>query len=421
MHTWQTARRARRRVRARLLVDRRGRGGRHVLRELRRVVERVVQHDGVPDAHILQRPPGAVAERAVDGRQHVQALADLRAAPAPAALRGGAGPAPQGRAAAAGAARRRVPGRSGAKRPGQGHPIMQTQRFSTPAQPRTPAPPVACSYTRRRAGPLHTPSRPVVRGMQNAVSPGASACMSVRACGVDTTQVAAGRAALQGLHASGQCSQDSGWLHSPRQDGLRQARAAPRQTRCACHRGSRGPRRWLCRTARRSGSPRRLRCAPPQAGLRTDVAPGLAGGALCRERARGALAMPSTPLRLWRRCGRISSSKKRACGPYMILRGGRCGKLQSALPCQRCTEPASVRRGGPVDGVPAAPEAGRVAGLRDEVLLHVVEQAVVVVLDPARPGMHDGVALSCLPHFYNISRTESTSARPGAGRRTCRA
>ena len=90
MHTWQTARWARRRARARLLVDGRGRGIGHVLRELRRVLERVVQHDGVPDAHVLQRPAGAVAERAVNRRQHVQALADLRAAPAPAALRSGA-------------------------------------------------------------------------------------------------------------------------------------------------------------------------------------------------------------------------------------------------------------------------------------------------------------------------------------------
>ncbi len=64
-----------------------------------------------------------------------------------------------------------------------------------------------------------------------------------------------------------------------------------------------------------------------------------------------------------------------------------CARAAWSQVGQGCgTEPARVRGGGPVDGVPAAPGAGRVTGLRDEVLLHVVEEAVVVVLDPARPG-----------------------------------
>lgn len=38
--------------------------------------------------------------------------------------------------------------------------------------------------------------------------------------------------------------------------------------------------------------------------------------------------MPSVPFLLCRRCGRISSSKKRACCPYIILRVHRyCHKL----------------------------------------------------------------------------------------------
>lgn len=50
-----------------------------VVCELRGIRKRVVEHDGVAHAHVLQRPPSRVGDHLVQRVQHLQALAHLRA------------------------------------------------------------------------------------------------------------------------------------------------------------------------------------------------------------------------------------------------------------------------------------------------------------------------------------------------------
>lgn len=82
--------------------------------------------------------------------------------------------------------------------------------------------------------------------------------------------------------------------------------------------------------------------------------------------------MPTMPFFLCLRCCLSSCSKKRACSPYSTLQGVW----------------HSVRAGpyAPVNGVAARAIAGGVTGLQDKVALHVVDEAVVVILDPGRAG-----------------------------------
>ena len=90
----------------------------------------------------------------------------------------------------------------------------------------------------------------------------------------------------------------------------------------------------------------------------------------------------------------------------------------TALQLRRCSVGMAASQRAPIDGAAALAGARRVARLHDEVALHLVEEHIVVVLDPAQTTAHGATAYAA-PMRTSLQPQQAVFSPQAGGARDC--